>query len=137
MAPSFNEVLQAAQTALAKLQQRETDIQKRIQEIRDANPKAPFTDAEKKELDQLRDELDEVLLAIEKVELVTVLRIDKAPELEKLANALSKITKDLQAKTAHFKAIGTGAQTVGDMLQTLDGLVAKAKALVDKAKAHS
>jgi len=135
MARSFDEVQQAADAALAKLQERETEIHDEIQKLKDANQTGPFPDAVKKKLGELHDELDALLAVMGRTTDITLLQLDATDDIKKIANPLDRITADLQAKLARLKAIGGGAQAAGDVLTKVDGLVTKAKALVDKAKA--
>jgi len=127
---TFDEIAASAQAQIQSLQAAENSINAQIDALRAKDPESPFSLAEKKQLDDLRDAKDTVLDAIETVALITVDKLDNTNEVRDLAAKIRNARSDLKDIFERINRIGNLAETATNILDGASKLEANLESLV-------
>lgn len=126
----YDEILIAADTALADQQEMERALNARISEIKDKEWKAPLTPAQRNDLQQLREAKAALLASMEELAFITVGALDKTDEVKRLNNAIRGARKTLEDELKDIKHIQSVATTIAKVLGGISDVQEKLKGLV-------
>lgn len=117
-----DEILQAARTARAELVGLIQSIEEQIDVIKDKEWERELTKADRDKLAALRARKSEVMIAVEELGYVTMGALDRTDEVRRIANAITGVRKDLNAKRQEFATFARGVTDFGNVLKKLKAI---------------
>jgi hypothetical protein len=128
--PTFDEIVAAADQQITQLQATESALNGDIKAVKDIEFERPLNDGESAQLAQLRQAKASVLLAIEKVSLVTVVNLDQTDEVQQLLNAITDVRLTLETERDSINHVTATATAITKVLTGIAALQAKLAALL-------
>ncbi len=129
----YDEILKAADMALADQQEMERALNSKINEIKDKEWKAPLTPAQREDLQQLREAKAALLASMEELAFVTVGALDRTDEVKRLSNAIRGARKTLESELEDIRHIQSVAGTIAKVMGGLSDVQGKLGDLVKNA----
>jgi hypothetical protein len=126
-----NQIIANAHEQITALQKIDLAFAAKINAIKDTEWNKPLTPTQLKQISDLRTRKAAVLSAIEELSYVTAGALDSSGELQRLANALAGITKDLKARQQDIANIGAAAQSFASVLDNINSLTKQISALAN------
>lgn len=129
---TFQEIVDQARSARAKLVAIVESIEARIRKIEDKEFERPLTQEERDQLAQLRRDMDKPMAAVEELGLITMAALDNSDEVRRLANTIADVRNGLDGNREHLAGIAEGITDFAAVLAQTKTIADQLKQLKDQ-----